>query len=159
MLELWGIRSTPSLPLLPGPLRPGVVVPDRVLSMGQIELKCVLMLNWITWNRTFWIFKLCTYAKLNCLKWNFLTLKLYLCLTELFEIELIICIKMNLALNNLQRLICHKPKQPTNQINAQKFSLSFSCLAKKNKASWKNRGNEKFCYKELVIETCTCLLC
>ena len=28
--------------------------------------------------------------------------------TELFEIELIICIKMNLALNNLQRLICHK---------------------------------------------------
>ena len=26
-----------SLPLLPGPLWPGVVVPDRVLSMGQIE--------------------------------------------------------------------------------------------------------------------------
>ena len=28
---------TPSSPSLPGPLRPGVVVPDRVLSMGQIE--------------------------------------------------------------------------------------------------------------------------
>ena len=32
------MRSTPSLPLPPGSLRPGVVAPDRVLSMGQIEL-------------------------------------------------------------------------------------------------------------------------
>ena len=38
MLKLWGMRSNPSLPLLPGPLCPGVVAPDRVLSMGQIEL-------------------------------------------------------------------------------------------------------------------------
>ena len=45
MLELWGMRSTPLLPLLPGPLWPGVVAPGRVLSMGQIELNCVLMLN------------------------------------------------------------------------------------------------------------------
>ena len=36
----------------------------------------------------------------------------YSCLIELFEIEL--CLKMDLALNNLQKLICHK-KQPTNQ--------------------------------------------
>ena len=36
-LEIWGIRSTPSLPLLPGPLWLGVVASDRVLSMGQIE--------------------------------------------------------------------------------------------------------------------------
>ena len=34
VLELWGMRSTPSLPSLPGPLWPGVVAPDRVLSMG-----------------------------------------------------------------------------------------------------------------------------
>ena len=47
MLELWGMRSTHSLPSLPGPLWPGVVAPGRVLSMGQIELKCVFMLNWI----------------------------------------------------------------------------------------------------------------
>ena len=45
MLELWGMQSTPSLPSLPDPLWLGVVAPDRVLSMGQIELKCVLMLN------------------------------------------------------------------------------------------------------------------
>ena len=38
MLELWGMQSTPSLPSLPGSLWPGVVAPDRVLSMGQIEL-------------------------------------------------------------------------------------------------------------------------
>ena len=29
----------------------GVVVPDRVLSIGQIELKCVLTFNWIVRNR------------------------------------------------------------------------------------------------------------
>ena len=34
MLEIWGMRSTPSLPLLPGPLWPGMVAPDRTLSMG-----------------------------------------------------------------------------------------------------------------------------
>ena len=45
MLELWGMQSTPSLPSLPGLLWPGVVAPDRVLSMCQIELNSVLMLN------------------------------------------------------------------------------------------------------------------
>ena len=44
ILELWRLCS-PLLPLLPGPLWPGVVV----LSMGQVELTC-------------------TYAKLNCLR-------------------------------------------------------------------------------------------
>ena len=38
MLELWGMRSTSSLLLLPGPLWPEVVAPDRVPSTGQIEL-------------------------------------------------------------------------------------------------------------------------
>ena len=90
-LELWGIRSTPLLPSLPGPPRPGVLAPDNVLSMGQIEqnsvlilnwivwnrtvlhlneieLNCIPMLNWIDWNRTVLTFKLRTYTKLNCLK-------------------------------------------------------------------------------------------
>ena len=44
----------------------------------------------------------------------FLTIKLYLCKTDLFEIELVICIKMDLVLNNQQRLICHKT-QTTNR--------------------------------------------
>ena len=34
MLGLWGMWSIPSLPLLPASLWPGVVAPDRALSMG-----------------------------------------------------------------------------------------------------------------------------
>ena len=37
-LELWVMQSTSSLPLHPGPRWPGVVAPNRVLSMGRIEL-------------------------------------------------------------------------------------------------------------------------
>ena len=44
-LELWGMWSTSLLPSLPGTLWPGVVACDRNLSMGQIELNCVLVLN------------------------------------------------------------------------------------------------------------------
>ena len=53
MLDVWGMRSTPSLKSLPAPLWPEVEVPNRIFSMGQIELL---------------IFKLSTYAKLNCFK-------------------------------------------------------------------------------------------
>ena len=71
MLQLWGMQSTLSLPLLPGPLWPGVVAPDRVQSMGQIELKCVIMLNWTAWNRS-----------------------VFVCLTNLFEMELFLTLKL-----------------------------------------------------------------
>ena len=37
MLELWEMQSTPSLLSLPGSLWLGVVAPERVLSMDQIE--------------------------------------------------------------------------------------------------------------------------
>ena len=62
MLKFWGMQSTFSLPLLLGPLWPGVVAPDRAPSMGQIELRCILMLNRLVWNETV------LHAKLNCLK-------------------------------------------------------------------------------------------
>ena len=65
MLELWGMQSVSLLPLPPGPLWRRVVAPDRVLSMGQIEQNCVLMLNCIAWNRV-----------------------AFVCKTELFETEL-----------------------------------------------------------------------
>ena len=69
MLELWRMRSAFLLPSLPCPFWSGVVAPDRVLSMGQIELNCVLMLNLIFFlNRTVLKFKLCTYDKLNYLQ-------------------------------------------------------------------------------------------
>ena len=38
MLELWEMRSIPSLSLLPGQLWFGVVAPDWALSMGQIKV-------------------------------------------------------------------------------------------------------------------------
>ena len=37
MLELWGMWSTASISFL-GPLQPGVVALDMVLTIGQIEL-------------------------------------------------------------------------------------------------------------------------
>ena len=41
MLELWGMQiTTSSLPSLPVPLWPGVVAPDRELSIGKKELNC-----------------------------------------------------------------------------------------------------------------------
>ena len=56
VLELWRMRSTPSLPSLPGPLWPGVVAPDKVLSMGLNRTKQhtyakMNWVNWIAWNR------------------------------------------------------------------------------------------------------------
>ena len=61
------MQSTPSLPSLAGPLGPEVVASDWVISMGQIELNCVITLNCLkltvfTFNC---VFKLCTDAKLN----------------------------------------------------------------------------------------------
>ena len=53
MLELWAMQNIPYLPLLSGPLWPGMVALDRVLSMGQI----IKSTN--KW-----------YAKLNYLKYN-----------------------------------------------------------------------------------------
>ena len=38
--------------------------------MAQIELNCVLIINWITWKRNYLTFKPRTYAKLDCLKKN-----------------------------------------------------------------------------------------
>ena len=52
MLELWWIKSAPSLTSLPVLPRPGVVAPDMVLSVGQRELNCVLMINRTVWNIT-----------------------------------------------------------------------------------------------------------
>ena len=56
-LELWGMQNTSSLPSLPDPLWPRVIAPDRVLSMGQIELFDISTL-----------YKQMTNAKFNSLK-------------------------------------------------------------------------------------------
>ena len=46
------MRSNSSLQSLPDPLRPGMVAPDSVLSMGQMEINCLLIQNWTDWNIT-----------------------------------------------------------------------------------------------------------
>ena len=51
VLELGEMRNAPSLLPLQGPLWLGVVAPDGVLLVGQVELNCVLILNWTVWNR------------------------------------------------------------------------------------------------------------
>ena len=101
--ELCWMQRTPLLPSFQSPLWPVVVAPDRVLSMGQIELNyvpeliemglyrhfnCVLMLNWTVWNRTVFVFY-----------------------TELFEIERFICVKMDLALITYNGRFAIKPNQ------------------------------------------------
>ena len=45
MLELWGMRSTPSLPLLQDPLWPGVVAPDKGRIYGLNRINSILMLK------------------------------------------------------------------------------------------------------------------
>ena len=50
MLEHWEMPSRHFLSLIPGPFWPGVVTPDRVLSMGQRELNWVRF--WIVWTRS-----------------------------------------------------------------------------------------------------------
>ena len=55
ILVFWGTRDNPSLPSLLGPLWPGVVAPDRVLSMNQIEMLHIHTMR-----------KQITYARFNC---------------------------------------------------------------------------------------------
>ena len=52
MQELCAMRRTSSLQLLSGSLKPKVAANDKVLSMAQIVLNCVLMFNWNVLNRT-----------------------------------------------------------------------------------------------------------
>ena len=88
MLELWGMRSTPSVPSLPGPLWPGVVAPDRDPIYES--------------NRT----KQSTYAKLNCLgHWNCI-----LMLNRIIWNRTVYMYKNGFGSNNLQRLMCYKTK-------------------------------------------------
>ena len=55
--------------ILPGQLWPRVVAPERVLSMGQIELNCVLMPNRIVWNRTVFNLIVCKQKSVLILNW------------------------------------------------------------------------------------------
>ena len=99
--------------------------------------------------------KICTYSSFNWQDWNCLnklnSLK-WKCFWQLNCVLMLnwdvwnrtICIKMDLPLNNLQRLICHKPNRPTNQasnklswyLDGWLFKYTFSQLL--GQALWYN---------------------
>ena len=108
ILELCGILSTSLLPSLWGLLWPGVVAPDRVLSMGPIELNSVHILNWIAWNRI--IFDISTaYLWLLWIE-LFWHLKCVLVLNWFIWNRTFYMYKNGFGINNLQWLMCHKTK-------------------------------------------------
>ena len=49
MLVLWGMQSTPFIVIAP---KSTLAWSSNTWSMGQIELNCIIMINWIAWNRT-----------------------------------------------------------------------------------------------------------
>ena len=89
------------------------------------QLSGVLMLTWIVWNRTDYLHKLVQYcSQHSCVfltwivfvmggRWPYSWCFVGYCRQDLMMM-MMIYIKMDLALNNLQRLICHKTQQ-TNQ--------------------------------------------
>ena len=142
ILELLRIRSTPSLPSLPSPLWPEVVSPDTVLSMGQIELNCVLMprqwsgrpgfnpmsshtKDFKKWYLIPPCLTLSNISYVSRVKWSipgkgvapspaprycsYWKGSLMVALDYGRQLYFI-CIKMELALNNPQWLICHETK-------------------------------------------------
>ena len=92
MLELGGIGSTSLLPSHSRPLWPHVVTPDSILSMGQIVLNCILILNELLEIELFW--HLDCVLILNWIVWNE---TVFVCWTELFEIELFLTLKQYLG--------------------------------------------------------------
>ena len=117
---VWWTWSTPSLPSLTGPLWPGVATPDRVLFTGQIELNCILKLNWKCLKQNYyiavWTILLISKSCWRLLKPKRLTSTLhhnkftYLDYSVFLLSLTVISIKMDLALNNLEWLICRKTK-------------------------------------------------
>ena len=113
-----------------------IVLYSTVLTFNYVLTKSVFLLNWIGWIRTAW---------LNWIGWNRIKKKnkLYLHLNFALILNWIVrnwtvFIKMDFALNNLQRLICHKThttNQPTlltllNHLITVKLFQVFLCITK-----------------------------
>ena len=99
-----------------------------------LHLNCVLMLNWIIWNRTVFDIKtvftlnwIVTYNCLTSLKWKwFWPLNSVLMLNWMVLNRTDYLHKMDLALNNQQRLICHKTQQTNRPIFCQITTCNYS---------------------------------
>ena len=94
-----------------------------MLNWTAWHWNCVLMLNWTAWHWNCVLMLNCL-NKSNKLKWKCFWKLNCVLMSDWIVWNRTICIKMDLVLNNLQRLICHKI-QPTN--NAF-FSVVFISL-------------------------------
>ena len=97
--------------------RNGIVQNRSVRYLTECKQKTILLLNWIIWIRTAWI-NWKTWNRNVSDNWH-----VHLWFTEFFLIELFMCMKIDLALNNQQRLICHKTQ--TNKQTKKHFSFFF----------------------------------
>ena len=131
------MQSNLSLSLLPGRLWPGMVAPDRVLSMGRIYVNCVLMLMGIIWNNLNVTPHQFGALMLNWITWNTAVFDfetVYLCLTKLFEIGLFqnwTCVLMLnwIVWNKLfWYLTACKQKRKSSNINTKQNCLEYNCL-------------------------------
>ena len=87
MVELQGIWSIHLLPLFPSPL--GILAPDRVLSMGQIEQNGVLMQYWIVLNSKGFVIE--TVISLNWIVWN-ITILRFNCVSKNYTCTKLYCL-------------------------------------------------------------------
>ena len=71
-----GNAANPFIAIAPGTTLAWSGCSDRVLSMGQIDLNCILMLNWIVWKRSVFINELYLFELLVIYSntWDHLTL-------------------------------------------------------------------------------------
>ena len=58
--------------------------------MGQIELNCIFILNWIALGRIVLPIKQHTYVKLNCLKWNCFCIQNWIIWNRSYDIEIVL---------------------------------------------------------------------
>ena len=77
----------------------------------------------------------------------------------MFKIEQILYIKMDLALNNLQRLICHKTQQTKPNQKALRVAITDSSMLKTFQQQKKKKNNETLArwgyYFHFLKFTCT----
>ena len=122
-LEMWGMWSTLSLLLLLGPLWPRVIAPNGILSMDQIEqILCLQMTDvklWLLYSNTWNHLTVCKkelrlvlrMLSPKCVYKSYIHVCVCVCLYIYTYIYIYIYThthKQNLALSNLQWLICRK---------------------------------------------------
>ena len=129
-LEIWVIWSTPTLPLVPCPLRPGVRASYWILSQGQIEQTVCKQMT----NVKLWLFYCNTWKPFNCVQkksldsFNNVIYKMSLSIIHIYIYIYIYIYIQDLSLNSWQWLIRHQTKQNQTKLiplDSPKYSSPF----------------------------------